>query len=601
MKKQDYIIFFALVALLFAWPGIYQQFFASPKKTATPPEQATGQSEQPAGETQTTPALTAESTAPVAETAGAIAAGSPTENIEETTVSLTNTALRLTISTRGAAVIEAVLNEYRNELPKDSAPVTLDFRARPALSYTGLPGLSANNGFTITAQSSEGVTLQGRSDEGVALRREILLGSNYLVTVRDTFINESGSPASLGQHAIRTGPIGHDVSHADMVGMINMGVDSLPPAGGGENWGARIAKEFKNVRDDKGLDSLPAEVSFRPTQKPADWVAAKNKYFVQILMPDGDGADFIDIFARREVSAAELAGARIKDPSVNEVAAELAFNSQALDAGESYTRTYEYYVGPKSYKILSALSHERDGAMGFEENAYMDFVVVPSAKILIRLLTFLHDHVCFDYGLAIILLTIIVRIVFWPITHKGTESMRRMAAVQPLMTEIREKYKDNPTKMQQAMMALYKEHKINPLGGCLPMIVQIPVFFALFVVLRIAIELRFAEFLWIHDLSAPERLLEFGFTIPLLGWDALNILPLLMTITMVIQQKLTPTAGDPAQQKILLVMMPAMMLFFLYNFAAGLALYWTTQNVLMIVQQLVYKQRKKREEAHAAA
>lgn len=600
MKKQDYLIFFVLVALLFAWPGIYKKFLAPPPVSGVEDVVA-----EPAAEM---PERTEQMIAPGASVTEIAPAAAPSpvvdvieETVEATSIVLSNESVRLTVSSRGAAVMDAVLNSYREELKADSGPVTLDFSERPALTYAGLPGLTETSNFTVESDESPArVVLSRAAGNGLRLRREIAVGEQYMVIVRDTFVNESGASVDLGQHTIRTGPIGQAASHSDMVGMINMGVDALPPAGGVENWGSRIPKEFKSQRDEGNLTKLPVEIMFRPTRNPADWVAAKNKYFVQILMPDGDGADWYEIFARRDIGPGELSGGRVKEAVVREVAADLGFNSQTLGAGESYTRSYEYYVGPKNYKILSSLSHARDGAMGFEESAYLDFIVVPAAKILLRLLNFLHDHVFANYGVAIILLTIIVRVIFWPVTHKGTESMRRMAAVQPLMAEIREKYKDNPTKMQQAMMALYKEHKINPLGGCLPMLVQIPVFFALFVVLRIAIELRFADFLWITDLSAPERIFEFGFAIPLLGWDALNILPLLMTATMIIQQKMTPTAGDPAQQKIMMVMMPAMMLFFLYNFASGLALYWTTQNVLMIVQQMLYLQRKKKQEAAKA-
>lgn len=603
MKKQDYLIFFVLVALLFAWPAFYQKFLSSAPPSGAVTEEVDAEQEKATVPASAVDRITPEESQTELDIASAPVAGipEPADEVEATSIILSNANVRLTVSTRGATVVEAVLRSYREAPALDSGPVTLGFRERSALAYTGLQGMSADNHFSVeTDESPVRVVLSRAAGNGLRMRREFVLGEQYMVIVRDTFVNESGASVDLGQHTIRTGPIGQAASHADMVGMINMGVDALPPAGGVENWGARIPKEFKSQRDEQNLAKLPVEIMFRPTRKPADWVAAKNKYFVQILMPDGDGADWYEIFARREVAPAELAGGRAKEAVVREVAADLGFNSQTLGAGESYTRSFEYYVGPKNYKILSALSHARDGAMGFEESAYLDFMVVPAAKILLRLLNFLHDHVVANYGVAIILLTLIVRIIFWPITHKGTESMRRMAAVQPLMTEIREKYKDNPTKMQQAMMALYKEHKINPLGGCLPMLVQIPVFFALFVVLRIAIELRFAEFLWISDLSAPERIFEFGFAIPLLGWDALNILPLLMTATMIIQQKMTPTAGDPAQQKIMMIMMPAMMLFFLYNFASGLALYWTTQNVLMIVQQMLYLQRKKKLEAAKA-
>ncbi|MCB1102394.1 MAG: membrane protein insertase YidC, partial [Kiritimatiellae bacterium] len=204
-------------------------------------------------------------------------------------------------------------------------------------------------------------------------------------------------------------------------------------------------------------------------------------------------------------------------------------------------------------------------------------------------------------GFSIMLLTFMNKVIFWPITHKSTESMRKMSELQPLMTKIREKYKDNPQRQSQEMMALYKEHKVNPVGGCIPMLIQIPVFFALFVVLRIAIELRFAEFLWIKDLSSPERLIEFGFALPIVGWDALNILPILMTLAMYWQQKLMPAGGDPQQQKIMRIMMPGMMFFMLYNFASGLALYWTTQNILVIIQQSIYQYRKKHGQVPAKA
>jgi YidC/Oxa1 family membrane protein insertase len=195
------------------------------------------------------------------------------------------------------------------------------------------------------------------------------------------------------------------------------------------------------------------------------------------------------------------------------------------------------------------------------------------------------------------LLTVIVRTVFWPLTHKSTMSMKRMSKLQPQMNAIREKFKANPQKMQAEIMALYRANKVNPFAGCLPLLIQIPVFIALFYVLRSAIELRYASFLWIRDLSEPERIFDFGFAIPILGWDALNLLPIAMTITMIIQMKVTPTAGDPQQQKIMMTIMPAMMLAMLYNYASGLALYWTTTNIISIAQQFYYRHLNKKEEA----
>jgi YidC/Oxa1 family membrane protein insertase len=160
----------------------------------------------------------------------------------------------------------------------------------------------------------------------------------------------------------------------------------------------------------------------------------------------------------------------------------------------------------------------------------------------------------------------------------STRSMKKMQALQPLMNKLKEKYPDDPQKQQQEMMKLYKEHKVNPMGGCLPLLVQIPVFFALYTMLRATVELRGASFLWIKDLSMPDTIFD-------LGGIPVNPLPLVMTATTLWQQKLTPTANvDPTQQK-MMMLMPVMFLFFFYSMSSGLVLYWTVQNLLSILQQ----------------
>jgi YidC/Oxa1 family membrane protein insertase len=188
-----------------------------------------------------------------------------------------------------------------------------------------------------------------------------------------------------------------------------------------------------------------------------------------------------------------------------------------------------------------------------------------------------------NYGWAIIVLTILVKIIFWPLTHKSYKSMKDMQKLQPKMAKIREKYKDNREMMNQEMMALYKTYKVNPMGGCLPMVIQIPVFFALYSLLGYAIELRHAPYLlWINDLSAPDRL-PIGVMIPYVGYG-IPVLTLLMGASMFIQQKMTPTTGDPTQAKIMLFL-PVVFTFMFINFASGLVLYWLVNNVLSIGQQ----------------
>ena len=230
-----------------------------------------------------------------------------------------------------------------------------------------------------------------------------------------------------------------------------------------------------------------------------------------------------------------------------------------------------YYVGPKDYSLLKALARHQVDVMSFGR-------LKPLCIVLLRTLNALHRFIP-NYGVAVILLTILVKVVFWPVTHKSTESMKAMQKIQPLIADIRKKHKDKPQKIQQETMALYKEHKVNPMMGCLPILVQIPVFIALFTVLRSAVELRFAPFLWIRDLSEAENLFAGVLPIPL------NILPLLMTATTIWQQKLMPQTGDAQQQK-MMTFMPIVMLFIFYSMASALVLYWTVSQFLSIVQLL---------------
>jgi YidC/Oxa1 family membrane protein insertase len=191
-----------------------------------------------------------------------------------------------------------------------------------------------------------------------------------------------------------------------------------------------------------------------------------------------------------------------------------------------------------------------------------------------------------NYGVAIILLTLLVRLVFWPLTHKSTVGMRKMQEIQPKMKALQAKFKDNPQRLQQETWQLYRDHKVNPMSSCLPMLVQIPVFIALFTVLRSAVELRYAPFLWIADLSEPEALFASWFP-----FGGLNVLPVLMALTMALQSALTPSAGDKNQQRMMIVMMPVMMLVMFYNFPSALSLYWTLSQVLSIVQMWWIRKR----------
>ena len=241
-----------------------------------------------------------------------------------------------------------------------------------------------------------------------------------------------------------------------------------------------------------------------------------------------------------------------------------------LQPGQANSLQFQVYAGPKLYGRLARLKQGEAEIMNF---GFFRLVSEP----LLNFLNVLHGLV-HDYGWAIILLTACVKAVLWPLQNKANRSMQRMSLLAPKMQELREKYKDDPTRMNQEVMKLYKEHGVNPVGGCLPMMIQIPIFFGLFSMLGQAAELRNAPFLWINDLSQPDTVAF----IPGLGWP-INILPLLMGATNVWLIAMTPKTGDAMQRRVMMFM-PIIFLIFCYNFAAALALYYTTQNLFTILQ-----------------
>lgn len=256
-----------------------------------------------------------------------------------------------------------------------------------------------------------------------------------------------------------------------------------------------------------------------------------------------------------------------------------------LEPGMSQTENYEIYMGPKEYHRLKTLGGQREFIM-----FYGWFGII--SKMLSNIMRWMHD-LSGNWGVAIILLTLVIRTVLWPLQSKAQYSMKRMALLAPKMKELQEKYKDEPQKQQMEVMKLYKDYGVNPVGGCLPMLLQIPIFFAFYSVLQNAAELRGQPFLWVNDLSIADTIhtLVFPFSLPLIGNDFdINPLPIIMGVTMILQMKLTPQpATVDKTQKIMFAIMPFFFLFICYNFAAALSLYWSTQNVYAIFQSWIMR------------
>jgi YidC/Oxa1 family membrane protein insertase len=248
--------------------------------------------------------------------------------------------------------------------------------------------------------------------------------------------------------------------------------------------------------------------------------------------------------------------------------------------GESIQDSYRIYMGPLDYSVLS--DYENGLTDLIMNHGWYERTFRPISLLILRVFKFFQLFIP-NYGIVIILFSIVVKIVVYPLTKKSYKSMKEMSRVQPLLTEIREKYKSDPQRLNKETMKLYKEHGINPLGGCLPMLLQLPLLGALFIVFRSTIQLRGASFIpgWIDDLSSADTIFTLPFSLPLYG-DQFNILPILMAGTMMFQSKMT--MQDP-KQKAMVYLMPIFMLLIFNQFPSGLNLYYTMFNVLTIFQQ----------------
>ncbi len=295
------------------------------------------------------------------------------------------------------------------------------------------------------------------------------------------------------------------------------------------------------------------------------WLALQDRYFMSSILPENN-----------EDAPEGIMKLLFKD---NILQAQYILPSIRVNPGTQKQIEYKLFLGPKSMKVLKKTGHSLDKAIDF---GMFDILAKPCLWIM----NFLHDNVIHNYGIAIIILTMFTKILLWPLGTKSYKSMGEMKKIQPLMAEIKEKYKNDKKKMNAEVMALYKTYKVNPVGGCLPMVVQIPVFFALYRMLYEAIELRHAPFfLWINDLSAPDRLFSFDFSIPFMQPPyGIPVLTIIMGASMLLQQKMSPPMGDAAQAK-MMMFMPIIFTVIFINFSSGLVLYWLVNNVLSMAQQ----------------
>ncbi len=499
-------------------------------------------------------------------------------------VTLTNEFIAVKFTNQGGAIDSIALLKKAAQLDdqhkESAARYTLNAKqAAPALSLTDFPGADRNVAYTLVSQTPTEIVYRATARNLEITRRYSLAKASglddYQLRHETTFRNLSDAPLALPRAVFNLGTAA-PLSDTDTGIYLNVGYNN--------------GEDTSFVRRDElassGFMSSAPPPAFLDKPAALQWASVKNQFFAMILTPDQPGVGVrVERVKVDPMLPADNRGAY-------GITAFAQFDLKPLAAGASTTFAASYFAGPKEYKRLAntdVFKHHENEVMQF--NTYPGKLFFSSffAPLLLTIMTWVHSVVP-SWGLAIVCTTLLLKIVFLPLTLAASRSAKRMAKLQPHMATMREKYKDNPQKMQSETLRLFKENQVNPVGGCIPILITIPFFMAMFTMLQSVSELRFASFLWAHDLSAPDTIYSFGTVmLPILGLTHLNIniMPLLMGATMIFQMRLTPTpTTDPAQQTMFKVM-PVIFMVFCYNFASGLALYSTINGLFTIAQQMV--------------
>jgi YidC/Oxa1 family membrane protein insertase len=506
--------------------------------------------------------------------------------LEEESITMETDVFDITFSNRGAVVTSVRLKEYSNTdgspvemvLSQESGryPFALQLGSRNA---PGAQGAAAGSELYYYEKSPGGQRLDFYRDfyswTGVPFRLTksfVFKPDDYMMELRVTVENSVNDVPALGDagiaYTLTAGPqIGPEYKKLDRRNEYRMYIIYA----NGKKKNVKAGKNDVTVLEER-----------------VNWASVCGKYFALIAMTDA--TDYRISYDTRTLSG-------LQDQS------SLLFERPELKSAKQVD-SYRFFLGPKDPKILARYNDAGKNAYGledrhFEETATSSLIIRPLAKLLMLIMELFYKVIP-NYGIAILFTTLLIKIVLFPLTHKSFESTSRMQALQPKMAELREKYKSNPQKMNQEVAALYKREGVNPLGGCLPLLLQMPIFFAMYNLLSTHFDLRGAVFIqgWIMDLSAPESIWDFSSLLPgglpFVGWQNLRLLPIIMVATTFLQSRLTqaPDASNK-NMKMMSYMMPIMFFFILYEMPSGLVLYWTVQNILTVFQQMYTNRRRK--------
>src|SRR6266513_1498557 len=504
-----------------------------------------------------TPTILAPSPSPLATPEAAPQGVESVLTFAEKVETLRSSDVELRFTNRGGGIADTVMFNHNAE---DAKRVTLNSRKHmPIGAIVDDPIKPALPEFTLFRDSDSSIRCERTAPDGITIRKKFSLlqskqnKDNFLLELNLDVQNTGAQPHANADYFIALGsaaPI-HPKDYPYYTRLV---------------WCINGKARDKNVSGFQGsggfvgIGAHPAQPVFQENFAGAEWTAVTDQFFATIIAPLNAKATGIwgrsfDISSQQNMVGIEGA---MRMPGFQ------------VQPGQTYSARFQVWTGPKIYHRLAQLEHNEAEIMNFGV-----FKIV--SQFLLNFLNTIHGFVK-DYGVAILVLTLVVRLVLWPLQSKANQTMRKTALLGPKMQELREKYKDDPTRMNQEVMKLYKQYGINPVGGCLPMVIQIPIFFGLFKMLGQAVELRNATFFWCHDLSQPDTVGH----LPLLGWP-INIIPLCMAATQIWLMQMTPKTGDATQRRVMMFT-PLIFLFICYNFAAALALYYTAQNLFSILQ-----------------
>lgn len=484
---------------------------------------------------------------------------------------LSNECMEITVNPNTGSISSVLLKKFFKADKKDNIVLDKNLE-KGALGISWEPSGWLLTGIKTDSISKDEYCLTrafSKGDESFQLIQEWKLPLNdYTTKYRITLRNTGAKILSLNDILVNAG-----------------GIAPLQPLAGDEARSETHCIEWCNTVNNalSRIDATAKEQAFNSsaTEQPLSWISVSNKYFACILLSDETFTKGNSVFRKM------LPPINDQPSDLYTISASGRFKKLSLAPGASENFNLKYFAGPKELALLKKLSPSTALIMHLSFWYPLEMI---SQWLLVALVYF--KDIFGSYGISIIILTIIVRAAFWPVTQRANKSMQKMQKIQPMVQEIRAKYKDNPQILNSKIMGLYKEQKVNPLGGCLPILLQLPVFFALYSTLDGAVELRQTSFLWCHDLSMPDTIATvFG----------LGIHPLIiaMTLLMVVQQRITPASPDPVQQK-MMMFMPLIMLVFLYNLPSGLTLYWTVSQFISIIQLYINKRAAQNEQEKAA-